>query len=105
MTALLSNREVCAAMNIVVRASDCRGAAGGCDSGCLASLLSLDHSEHPDPRPRLYRLAGDRRGTGIPPCHGGGLPAVNVNHVAREFVLVGTIRHHHHLVARPVPDA
>jgi hypothetical protein len=49
-------------------------------------------------------LAGDRCGAGIPPCHGSGLPAVNVDHVAREFVLVGTIRHHHHLVARPVPE-
>src|SRR5437870_12178456 len=39
------------------------------------------------------------------PRDGGGLLAVNVNHVAREFVLFGTIRHHQHLVARPVPEA
>jgi hypothetical protein len=68
-------------------------------------LVSLDHSEHPDPRPRLHRLTGDRCGTGVPARNGSGLPPMNVNHIAREFVVVGTICHHHHLVARPVLEA
>ena len=31
--------------------------------------------------------------------------ATKGDNVAREFVLFGTIRHHHHLVARLVPEA
>jgi hypothetical protein len=56
----------------------------------VRNLLPPDDSEYLDPRPRLHRLTGDRCGAGILPRSGGGLPPVNVDHVAREFVVVGT---------------
>ncbi len=57
--------------------------------------LPLDRSQYPDPRPRLHRLTGNRCGAGIPTRNGGGLPSVNVNHIAREFVVVAILRHRH----------
>jgi Homeodomain-like domain len=49
---------------------------------------------------RKPEALGERCGTCIAPRHSGSLPPVNVDHVAREFVVVGTVCHDHPVGAR-----
>jgi hypothetical protein len=50
-------------------------------------------------------LTGERRGTGILPRHGGRFSPVNVDQVAGELVVVGTIIHRRHLIESPAARA